>query len=264
MSQPYTDFPENQASAYRRIIPLQTGFNFRDLGGYRTRAGTFVRWHRLYRSARLNPLSQSDIRVLEKLGIQTLCDLRSQDESQAFPSPGSVAPHYIHLPLNLVMNSSTSSAHDSTQSMMQTTYRAFVHSYKSYHTFFELLLDPTHAPLLFHCTAGKDRTGLTAALVLWALDVPDETIVEDFQLSNQFTQRFLELVSSPNDPLDSSNPLWSLVQANPANLDAAWDEIKIHWGSLDNYFTEAIGLPQRWRRELQSLYCTEYPTTEAD
>ncbi len=243
-----------------RFLPLERGFNFRDLGGYRTPRGLAVRWGKLYRSARLSRLTQKDQTDIRQLGIRTICDLRSDAESGRDPTPGDLAPDIRHLPLNLTMdpNAPAHTAGSADQalvlSMLRDSYRAFTQSRTAYAEFFHLLLEPKSGPVLFHCTAGKDRTGVTAALLLWALDVPWDVIVQDFVISNQFTSYLMPLIAPGGGAVDASHPLWPMAWAYPENLEAAIETIVAEYGSLDRFFAKGLELGPGWKEDLQSKY----------
>lgn len=173
-----------------RELPLAGGVNFRDLGGYRTADGRAVRWGRVFRAGSLAELTGDDLAYLDRLGVRLACDLRSADEVANHPDrlPPGAATH--HMPIAAEVS----------------RLRRIVTLYRKRHRIQELLLDvyivmldqngpvfsdvihaaadPANLPLVIHCTAGKDRTGLAAALLLLALGVPEATVIADYTLSN--------------------------------------------------------------------------------
>lgn len=243
-----------------RILPLERGFNFRDLGGYRTPRGQMVRWGKLYRSARLSRLTQQDQTDIRQLELRTIFDLRSGAESERDPTPGDLAADIRRLPLNLTMDLNTPAPAAGSAdtalalSMLRDSYRAFTQSRTAYAEFFHLLLAPESGPVLFHCTAGKDRTGVTAALLLWALDVPWDIIVQDFVISNQFTSHLMQLIAPGGTAVDASHPLWPMAWAYPENLEAAIETIVAEYGSLDRFFVKGLELGPGWKESLQNKY----------
>ena len=190
-----------------RSLNLSGATNFRDLGGYRGRDGRAVRWRRLFRSDHLAGLAPSDLQVLADIGLARAFDFRGVDERAAasYDLPG-VAQHTLPIEPTVVPNmralmdaGQTLTARDAV-ALMQQTYRAFVHD--NAHCFaelFEHVLDDD-APLVFHCTAGKDRTGFAAAMLLLAMDVPRPVVMEDFLLTNELyrrTRNFSRYLSTP-------------------------------------------------------------------
>ena len=174
-----------------RRLPLQGASNFRDLGGYPGAGGRPLRWRRLFRSDHLAQLSEADRATLAALGLSRSLDFRGVDERAATPYelPGvtqhalSIEPTVVQRLKDLVEAGESLDA-ALAQRLMQELYRALVNDQA--HRFAELFehLLQADAPLVFHCTAGKDRTGLATALVLSALGGPRETIMSDYLLSN--------------------------------------------------------------------------------
>jgi protein-tyrosine phosphatase len=104
-------------------------------------------------------------------------------------------------------------------------------------------------PTVFHCTAGKDRTGFAAALLLKAVDVPDDEVMRDYLLTNDRLQ--LPEASRLGLPREAMEVLW---RVQPSFLQAAFDEVQAHYGSLEGYFREGLGLREPERAELRQRY----------
>lgn len=180
-------------AAHSRILPLQGGQNFRDLGGYHTHDGRTVRWGVLFRSGAMNGLTPADFTYLGNLGIRTVCDFRSTEERNAAPVhwPGSVSPKVLADDYKMDMagvdfSKAASWTGQQARSAMASSYPHILETFNSqYRRMFEQLL-AGNVPLAFNCSAGKDRTGVAAALILTALDVPRETVIEDYLLSNRY------------------------------------------------------------------------------
>jgi protein-tyrosine phosphatase len=180
--------------APERRIPLSGPLNFRDLGGYDTVDGLRVRWRRLFRSDSLSPVTADDARLLtEELGLLAVIDLRTGRELEREGRGGlaDVALHYHHVPLIEEVTSDADRVWD-----------------RSLHEVYAHLLDESAGrirdalsavasevaehPTVFHCTAGKDRTGIVAALVLALLGVSDEDIVADYALTQDVMPEMIE------------------------------------------------------------------------
>ncbi len=195
---PYFVIAESSGAWLRageRVLPLQGAQNFRDLGGYRSESGKRVRWGLLYRSAEMSGLTVADYDYLRGLGIKTVCDFRSTDERAAEPTawPAGDAPDLVAADYDLRTVMAQSGARMSDLRSTEDARAAFASFYVSmptmlaaqYRDMFQSLLR-RDAPLAFHCTAGKDRTGMAAALILSVLGVPRQTIIEDYALSQLY------------------------------------------------------------------------------
>jgi protein-tyrosine phosphatase len=178
-----------------RHIPLSGQPNFRDLGGYATRDGRRVKWRRVYRSGELSQLTETDVVKLGELGIRTVIDLRSAEEVAArgegrlpegatlHPMPISSSDMFAKL-IPMFLNGDFSQV---PPNLLDRVNRVLVRDFSAqFGGLLRALSDPTKRPLVFHCTQGKDRAGFGAAMVLSALGVPWETVVEDYLLSNHY------------------------------------------------------------------------------
>lgn len=174
-----------------RVLPLSGGVNFRDLGGYATSDGRRTRWGRLYRSGSLADLTEEDIAYLGRLGLRLVCDLRSVDEVErkADRLPPGAEP--FHRPIVASVNPlrrmvTLYRKRNRMQELLQDVYTVMIDQNGGvFGDLFQAAADPACLPLVVHCTAGKDRTGIAVALLLLALGVPEETVVADYTLSNR-------------------------------------------------------------------------------
>lgn len=179
------------APAPSRSLPLAGATNFRDLGGYVGHGGRAVKWRRIFRSDHLAGLTPEDQALLADLGVARAVDFRGQAESAAYAyalpgvqyHPLHIEPTVVQRALELQRAGRQLTAQDAV-GLMQDTYRGFVHdNAPRFAELFRLLL-ASDAPLVFHCTAGKDRTGFAAALILLALGVPRDVVMHDYLLTN--------------------------------------------------------------------------------
>ncbi len=180
------------ADSSRREVKLQGAVNFRDLGGYTTGDGPHVRWDRIYRSADISKLTDPDLDTLKGRYIASVVDLRGVEESKKAPDRLNTGTDYILCPagsdssLNDWMKT-IASLLSGGDSMMKVYYSNTLFLADRYRPFFQKLLDlPQDQALLFHCTAGKDRTGIGAALLLYVLGVPYETIENDYAATDYY------------------------------------------------------------------------------
>ncbi len=231
-------------TALPRHIPLQGASNFRDLGGYRGHGGKALRWRSVFRSDHLADLSAQDHAALQRLGLAHAVDFRGVGERAAlsYDLPGvrqhllSIEPTVIQRMQSILGAGQALTAQDTT-ALMQDTYRGFVHDNAPRFAALLQLLLAQEAPLVFHCTAGKDRTGFAAAVFLLALGVPRETVMQDYLLTNTLYRPPAILQS--HAPQEALQVLWS-VQEN--FLNAALDMVDAQYGSVQTYLREVLGL----------------------
>lgn len=240
-----------------RHLNLAGASNFRDLGGYPGRNGRPTRWRRLFRSNHLGHLTENDIVVLRDLGLKSAFDLRGAEER--LPTLCRYDGIIVHsLPIEPVtlavlrerLTSGKPLRAEETAEIMRDSYRNYVrHNTACYKALFTHLLDDT-APLVIHCTAGKDRTGFASALILKALGVSDGLIVEDYLLTNRFYRRSDAGVSS--DLPEEVRAVLGSVEAS--FLLAALDTVRTDYGDLEAYFEAGLGLGSRERAVLDERY----------
>ena len=189
--------PQISAICTERVLPFEKTENFRQLGGYRTKDGRQVRFGLLYRSGALADAVHTphDKALLQSLGLRVVCDFRSASERSYKPDPE--LPGVIRQDIAAIRDSGgrdvnfdiasffTMTADQLAQVLhqVQSSYASLPFDNPAYQGMFAYLLNGK-APLLFHCTAGKDRTGVAAALLLLALGVPRKGVVEDYLLTN--------------------------------------------------------------------------------
>ena len=241
---------------FPRSLALSGASNFRDLGGYAGLDGRVVRWRRIFRSDHLARLTPQDIGLLADLGLARAVDFRGQAESaaQAYALP---AVRYHALPIEPTV---VQRAKDMAQAgqqitapiavrLMQDPYRAFVSdNTQQFAALFAHLLDED-TPLVFHCTAGKDRTGFAAALILLALGVPRDVVMQDYLLTNGLYRRPAELARTAPDEVLSV--VWRVQQDF---LEAALQAVEQDHGGLPQYLERRLGLNAAARERLAQLY----------
>lgn len=227
--------------------------NFRDLAHHVTggpRPGV------LFRSDHLGGLTEDDARQIQALGIRRVLDFRGVDErtSAACTLPD-VAVHSLAIEPTIVqvLNDLVNAGHELTQdevvAHMCDTYRGFVrHSTHRFAEFFALLLE-SDEPTVFHCTAGKDRTGLAAAFILHALDVSPADIWRDYLLTNDR----LKPLSMKGWVLPR-HVAQVLYRVQPEFLQAAYDTIDADYGSVEAYLRDGLKLRDAERKRLKALY----------
>ncbi len=230
-----------------KVIALQGCSNLRDLGGYRAADGRRVRMGRVFRGASLANLTDDDLLQFASLGIRTVCDLRGGQESGRAPSrlPEGDAPDVVQLSIeprigaslrDLLARSATKG--EDMFAVLQTAYAAYATEHlPRYRALFALLLEGERLPLLFHCSAGKDRTGFGAALLLTALGVPHEAVMDDYLATNRIWRR--EHALPPDTPAALRD---TLLTAHQPLLEGALTQAIGRHGSLERLLTEGLGL----------------------
>ena len=176
-----------------RHFNLAGASNFRDLGGYPARDGRAVRWRQIFRSNHLGHLTEADVAVLRGLGLKSAFDFRGTEERAAgICALEDIAVHSLPIEptvvtaLRALIDSGAPLSSAEAMELMRDSYRNYVvHNTPRFRALFAHLLGD-HAPLVIHCTAGKDRTGFACALILHTLGVSDDLIAEDYLLTNQF------------------------------------------------------------------------------
>lgn len=252
-----------------RVLALEGVRNFRDFGGYETADGARVRTGHLYRSAHFAEATEADIERIRGLGISFSCDLRRPEErkmqSNRWPSPACAtrviasddggldeAPHIAFLQRSDLTP-------DAVRAFMRNLYaeipfdERYVALFKSY--FADLV--ETDGPALVHCAAGKDRTGILCALTLIALDVPEEAVVEDYELTNRavdLENRLPEIRERFSMYIGRDLPeaaVLPFLGVEAVYLATAMDMIAKRCGDPHAYMRDVLGLDELARDKLR-------------
>lgn len=239
-----------------RHLNLAGASNFRDLGGYPAKDGRRVRWRQIFRSNHLGHLTDDDIEVLRSLGVRSAFDFRgSEERAAALCGVKDIAVHSLPIEptvvaaLREIVAGGTPLSPAAALDVMRDSYRNYVrHNTPRFRALFSHLLED-RAPLVIHCTAGKDRTGFACALILHTLGVPDDVIAEDYLLTNRFYKR--DPTAGSDLPEEVRQVLGS-VQA--PFLAAAFEAIGADYGNLGNYLSRGIGLGPAERSALEARY----------
>lgn len=241
-----------EESVPRRLTRLASADNFRDVAGtgagYPTTDGHRLRRGVFYRSNELQ-LTDADAGVLAGLGITRIHDLRSQMEVDAHPDvdvPGAVWHHVEVSGIPMEMVSGLADADAATRVMRQ-VYDAFVRSADARASYAALLGDLATRPVpqLFHCTAGKDRTGWAAVLLLEIAGVDRDTIVADYLLTNEVSsatrEKYLALIAE-HLGADKVAVYEPTMVVDASFVGSAYDAVAELYGSVDGYLRDGLGL----------------------
>lgn len=247
----------------KRALTLQGTSNFRDLGGYPAAGGKHVKWGRIYRSADISKLTDADLLALQSRHVALVCDLRGPQEVAQAPDRLPAGTRRLALPAGsehidprLLLGGSKNLDRDSLMRAVYTNISFFKAKYKP--MFDELLALDNGQALLFHCTAGKDRTGIGAALVLAALGVDRATILRDYAATDVYWQagraQSLQRLALAGLSAEAVNTVRPLLAANPAYLAGTFAAIDRQYGSLDDYLAREMGLTPPKRQALRAKY----------
>ena len=231
----------------QRRIAFDGCFNFRDLGGYEAGDGRAVMPRRLYRADGPHALTDADAVKLRGLGLVTVIDLRTAQEAQErgryLTTLGDVVEH--HLPMIDVLPDTHELPEWIDPDVVARQYRNMLeHGSTAIATALVILSDPSAYPAMFHCSAGKDRTGILAAFVLGIAGVADDVIVDDYALSATAMQQLIEHYqrSHPDAREQLARVAPAMVAAHPEAMAAFVEGIRSDYGSFDG-LAAAIGAP---------------------
>jgi protein-tyrosine phosphatase len=252
-----------------RALNFEGISNFRDLGGYQTQDGRSTRWGVMYRSGNLATASRADVAALSKLGLAVLIDFRSEPEKEEEPDQLPEPPGFSIVNIPTLDGGDKSIAQDITERLengdfsdfdpdafMLDANRQFAGVYQpQYQQFMQTVLNAGGAPVLWHCTAGKDRAGFAAAILLRILGVPQEQVLDDYELSktyalaDQRNKLFLLRLFKGDEAADKVERLMGVEKPW---LEAAFAEIDAQHGDFDTYVREGLGLSTADISRLQS------------
>lgn len=239
---------------HERRIKLDGSANFRDLGGYPATDQKRVKWRKIFRSGHLASLSESDLAKLSDLGIKTVCDFRSKEEINRQPNklPRKTDIQSLHLPIvNTIIEPTQAVARimkgDAswfTPDFMTTTYIEKLEKFPDvWNRFFNYLDRESSRPLLFHCTAGKDRTGVCAALLLLSLGVPEDWVIYDHGLSNIYNAEQIKIIQAQlQKVLPNPDILMDYLTAPKNAMEAVIEHLNKHYGSAQQYLVQKANL----------------------
>ncbi|MGE4429602.1 MAG: tyrosine-protein phosphatase [Sphingobium sp.] len=263
------EYNEQALADERRVLDLEGGRNFRDLGGYRTEDGQQqVKWRTVFRSGTPAHLTEKDIKTLGDLGIRSFCDLRNNEEREAEPNPFVAANSNVDYwtrdyrqgggDLRGALGGPDASAEKS-RARMTGLYRTLPEEHaESYREMFRRLA-AGQTPLAFNCSGGKDRVGVGAALILTVLGVPKATVVADYALSDDVVDYRKEMENSA-----SKNPSYSalaklpwemlepLLASDPAYIESALDALTQKYGSVEAFIEQELQVTPEMKKQIRA------------
>ena len=252
------DLPADQREAHR-VLKFEGVVNFRDLGGYKTTDNHTIKWGKLYRSGTFANTSRADLVALQKLKLSTLIDFRSAAEKHEEPNvlPDPVGFRVVEIPTlddgNKAMvgeimqriESGNFEGFDPDHFMLEANTQFASEFTPQFTKFIHTILDANGSPVVWHCSAGKDRTGFSSAVLLKILGVPQSTIIADYMMSKEYALagrktelRMLRLFKGN----EAADKLTIMMGVEESWLQAAFDEIDRQWGDFDNYVHTGLQL----------------------
>lgn len=259
------------------LLPLERGVNFRDLGGYQTKDGYRIKKNKVIRSASLGNLSTNDLAFLDDYGLRYDVDFRSSTEQKDAPDrlPQGVSYHFTPV---FPEDETRSTEKDRREKIFLSDpgagFNNMIRAYKdivlqasakkAYREFFDILLanDREKEAVLFHCSAGKDRTGMGAVYLLSVLGVDEQTIRTDYLASNKFLAPWQKReLSKRQMPLEHRDIFLSNLQAlgsvNESYLNTALAVMRTEYGSLEAYLKQELQLTKEQVQDLKKIYLEE-------
>ena len=241
---------------HHRKVDLEGSFNCRDLGGLRTVDGRTTRRGRVFRSDALATLTAADQATLAGLGIRAVFDLRTREERERAPNrpPANAVQHAVgFIPrgnpeMFQAVNAGLLDVAATQASMRQQYENLILDHTDRLAAVYRGLLDSAGVPALVHCASGKDRTGIVSAVLLLAVGVDREEVLEDYHVSN-FQRRPVDLFQQHA----AAESVEQIMCAVPEYLEVALAAAERRFGSLDDYLARGVGLDDRERVALSDL-----------
>ena len=232
-----------------RVLALQGGRNFRDLGGYETQDGRRLKWGKLYRSGTMGGLTEDAYAQLAALGIRFICDFRTNGEREENPTRWDRIPNLNYWfrdyqlsfgDLRSRFQSGELTVERARQSMIKAYGKLPYEQAPAYIELFRRIADGD-VPLIFNCSAGKDRTGVAAALILSALGVSDETIMDDYLLTNETLDR-KAMLDRPWMSDMSKEVALVMLSVEPDYIMNTMTTLREAHGSVPAFLEEVLGV----------------------
>lgn len=247
--------PDGKAILSERHLPMEGGYNFRDMGGIKTSDGKYVKWGKMFRSDDLHHLTENDLTYLSSIPLVSVVDFRSGQEIQAAADrqPMSVIRDYAYSisPGNIMGAVRSMNLNDIQPARMDTLMMEMnrllvtdTAAIQQYQKFFELVQNENDIPLIFHCSAGKDRTGMAAALFLYSLGVDEDRIMDDYLMSNRY------LADKYSTYIAQMPNLKPLFEVKPEFLRAGIKQIEKDHGTVENYLRNILNVDIDKMREM--------------
>jgi protein-tyrosine phosphatase len=244
---------EGRAILAERLLPMTGGYNYRDIGGYRTNDGRHVKWGKIFRSDDLCNLTDEDLIYLSSIPIISIVDFRELNEIRKLPDriPYSVKENFIfHLisgNLSALINDGMEqkTAEEYTEKIKDKYKESVINpeALEQYKRSFNVLEIKQDIPVMFHCAAGKDRVGIAIALIMYALGVSHEDVMQDYLLSGVYLENKYKPIT------DKYPEVAPIFQAKEEYLNSVVEQIEKDHGSVENFLTTVLKVDLNLLRE---------------
>ena len=252
--------------------------NLRDMGGKKTQTGLEVKTGYLFRSGHLNELEKEDFNQFKNLQLKTIIDLRRPSEIEKYPTPNLDEVETLNFSVSSDDNEFTVAANfldgediptEMSGKIIEKYFKNSVsEKLDSYIPVFESLTNPDNFPLLFHCVAGKDRTGIVSAFLLGILDVNESVIIEDYLLTNKLREKEMQLkekqirdhlVENKSEKLveEYMDIAGSLLYAKESFITSVFEEVKRNFGTWDNFRLNGLKINNERFEDLKNFLLTD-------
>ena len=245
-----------------RLVPLPGTCNFRDIGGYYSTNKKSIKWGKVYRSDFLGKLNFNSWAILKELGIKTVIDFRGREERLKNIDKLPANINYIPIPIkqgeqeDMIKSAllrGEGNRLDGHQIMKDIYIFLVDAAFEQYRIFFQILKDENNYPVVFHCTAGKDRTGYAAALLQHFLEVDDQTIMHDYLLSNLYRHLENHILLEKGKFFLRKDILADFLKVKSEYLNITFNHIKENFQSVNRYAEAQLNVTTDDRKKLQKL-----------
>jgi protein-tyrosine phosphatase len=236
----------------RRIVPLQSAPNVRDIGGYATTDGMRTRWGRFFRSSGLHKLPPGDHAALMQYGIRSIVDLRPADEAGEAPDHFADSTEVRYHSIPLMRGADLGRLGPIPQTPVALNLAWLEHCGEDIKAVFDALIAPDAFPTLVHCTLGKDRTGLITALVLGVLRVPAAAIVDDYTLSALHVELLLDIARA-NAARKGVDPVWfeRRLSCRHETMELTLEQLEARYDGIEAYL-RSVGVTDAQQGQLRA------------
>jgi protein-tyrosine phosphatase len=250
-----------------KTADIRKHLNFRELGGYQSADGRKVVHGQFFRSGPLADLNDEEMAYVKSLGIRHVFDFRSEYEANEVPDPDIGAEHHL---INAMVDGSGNQVqfdpksieeaakdHEQANGFIEQMYGnlPFCQAYKE---MFEVI-KAEQTPILFHCSAGKDRTGIAAVLILLLLGVDEKTALDDYELTNEYRKELIEkffarVAHIIGDDMELKQKMQAFEGVNRSSAEYSLKTIKSRYADYGAYFEDVFGIDKEMRKKLQDKY----------
>lgn len=253
-------FPDNVETIVGvRCQKFPTVENFRDVGGYVNVDYHALKWGKLYRSGRLDSISEIDAKRVAKMKVKTIIDLRSQVVNSHVSTTTGIKNQF-HFPIiaqrpdPLPLVYRQQFKRGDAIVFMQDVFRDMVlANNKSFRRMFDILLEEKNYPVILSCRYGNIQSSIAMALILGALDVPEQTIIDDYLLSNKYFNMRAVAAQAMTLPLESQDAITSMMVSDERYLNSAFEFIKRKYGSVKEFLRIELGMDEKDCNHLKAI-----------